>query len=246
MKKKILTLALVIALLAIVVGGSLAYFTAEDEVTNTFTIGSVSIEVYENNLPTADDVNPIDEPLVPVVNMTAPSTDDGYIEKAVKVLNDGLNDAYVRTHIAIPQALVGYLSLDLNLSDEGWKLVNITENVTNPEDDIVYTVYTYDYQVAVKPNTYTPDVLKGVYLNAIVDIKDNPATDSADLEFCVPGENGSYNFSGFVAHNKVDGGYSTNIVNILVASQAIQAQGFTNGATNALNSGFGADTNPWA
>ena len=42
-KKKILTLALVIALLAIaVVGGSLAWFTAEAEVKNEFTVGSIS------------------------------------------------------------------------------------------------------------------------------------------------------------------------------------------------------------
>jgi len=48
-----------------------------------------------------------------------------------------------------------------------------------------------------------------------------------------------------VAHNKTDGGYKSNTLTILVASEAIQAQGFTNGATNALNSGFGTNTNPW-
>ena len=48
MKKKILTVSLVVALIAIMVSGTLAYFTAEDEVTNTFTIGSVIIEVVED------------------------------------------------------------------------------------------------------------------------------------------------------------------------------------------------------
>ena len=48
MKKKILAIALAMALLAIVVSGSLAYFTAQDKVTNTFTVGSVKIEIYEN------------------------------------------------------------------------------------------------------------------------------------------------------------------------------------------------------
>ena len=40
MKKKVLTVALVVALIAIMVSGTLAYFTDNDEVTNTFTIGS--------------------------------------------------------------------------------------------------------------------------------------------------------------------------------------------------------------
>lgn len=48
MKKKVLTVALVVALIAIMVSGTLAYFTDNDEVTNTFTIGSVEIEIHEN------------------------------------------------------------------------------------------------------------------------------------------------------------------------------------------------------
>ena len=49
MKKKILSLTLVVCLLAIaVVGGTLAYFTDTDnEVTNTFTVGNVQIKLDE-------------------------------------------------------------------------------------------------------------------------------------------------------------------------------------------------------
>ena len=50
MKKKVLTVALVVALIAIVVSSSLAYFTDTDQVTNTFTVGSVKIEIYENEI----------------------------------------------------------------------------------------------------------------------------------------------------------------------------------------------------
>ena len=47
-KKKILVLALSIAMVAILaVGGSLAYFTDKDEATNTFTVGNVKIELIE-------------------------------------------------------------------------------------------------------------------------------------------------------------------------------------------------------
>ena len=51
--------------------------------------------------------------------------------------------------------------------------------------------------------------------------------------------------SGFMAHEKAATGYTSTTINVLVASQAIQAQGFDNGATNALNTGFGQGTNPW-
>ena len=52
MKKKILSLTLVVCLLAIaVVGGTLAYFTdTENEVTNTFTVGNVQIKLDETDV----------------------------------------------------------------------------------------------------------------------------------------------------------------------------------------------------
>lgn len=49
MKKKIIALCLVVALaLTAVVSGSLAYFTDTDAKTNTFTVGSVDIELLES------------------------------------------------------------------------------------------------------------------------------------------------------------------------------------------------------
>lgn len=54
MKKKIVTLSLVVALIAIaVVGGTLAYFTDDDAAENTFTFGKVDIELEETSV--ADD-----------------------------------------------------------------------------------------------------------------------------------------------------------------------------------------------
>ncbi len=48
MKRRILTVALSLALVALLVtGASLAYFTDADEVENTFTIGNVDIELAE-------------------------------------------------------------------------------------------------------------------------------------------------------------------------------------------------------
>ena len=49
-KKKILVLAVSVCLVAILaIGGTLAYFTDEEEATNTFTVGNVDITLTEPN-----------------------------------------------------------------------------------------------------------------------------------------------------------------------------------------------------
>jgi predicted ribosomally synthesized peptide with SipW-like signal peptide len=233
MKKKILTAALAVALIAIMVSGSLAYFTDKDEVTNTFTIGSVKIEIYENDEATDSDTIAFGK-LTPVVN-DIPSEDKNYFDKVVDVKNIGANDAYIRTHIAIPTALVNYLQLDV--STVGWSYVGST--IAGE-----YTVYTYDYQYAVAPGAFTTELLQGAYLKSNVDLEENA---NGDMVFILRDANGNKTAtSSFVAHTKnTDGSYTSATVNILIASQAIQTEGFTAGATAALNSGFGENTNPW-
>lgn len=49
MKKKIVTICLVVALLLTAAGGTLAYFTASDDEENTFTVGNVDIELTEES-----------------------------------------------------------------------------------------------------------------------------------------------------------------------------------------------------
>ena len=47
-KKKILVLAMTLSMVAILaIGGTIAYFTAEDEAVNTFTVGNVKIDLTE-------------------------------------------------------------------------------------------------------------------------------------------------------------------------------------------------------
>ena len=78
-KKKILTLALVIALLATaVVGGSLAWFTAEDEVRNEFTVGSIDIELVE--VFESEDMK-----MLPIVNVADPEADANFILSFVDI-----------------------------------------------------------------------------------------------------------------------------------------------------------------
>lgn len=234
MKKKILVISLAVALLAIMVGGSLAYFTDIDKVENTFTVGSVKIEIHENGKATEEAAISFGN-LIPVVDAADPASDDNYIPKVVDVQNTGKNAAYIRTHIAIPTELVGYLYLDL--SETGWtRQADSTANV----DGVDYTVFTYDHDAAVASGEFTEDLLKGVYLGSDVDLVENA---DGNLVFIRRDANGAeIHNSGFVAHTLTQGGYTSTTVSILVASQAIQSEGF-DGATDALNSGFKA--NPW-
>ncbi len=242
MRKKVLAVALVLVLMAIMVSGTLAYFTAEDKVTNTFTIGSVKIEIYENGEATPDATKPLGK-LIPIVNTTTPNADDSYMDKVVDVKNIGLNDAYIRTHIAVPTALINYLQLDVNT--DGWTFNGtMAGSSTATVGGVDYTVYTYDHSAAVAPGAFTNELLQGVYLKSNVDMEEDA---SGNLVFILRDSHGNKTHSSdFVAHTKnTDGTYTSTVVNILVASEAIQAQGFANGATNALNSGFGVNTNPW-
>ena len=125
------------------VSGTFAYFTAEDQVSNTFTIGSVKIEIYENDEATEEDTIEFG-PLTPIVNVEAPSEDVSYIEKVVDVKNIGNNAAYIRTHIAIPTELVGYLYLDL--TEAGWSR---QADSTATVDGVAYTVFTYEDRKSV-------------------------------------------------------------------------------------------------
>lgn len=241
MKKKVLTVALAVALIAIVVSGSLAYFTAEDKVDNTFTIGSVLIEIYENNNATTSETISFGK-LTPIVNTETPSQDASYFKKVVDIKNIGANDAYIRTHIAVPTALLDYLQLDV--TTDGWAYNGtLAGSSTATVKGVDYTVFTYDHTAAVAPNGFTSELLQGVYLKSDVDLAEDT---NGDLMFVKKVSGEITHNSGFVAHAKnADGTYTSANVNILVASEAIQAQGFEKGATNALDTGFGQGKNPW-
>ena len=103
MKKKVLAIALAVVLIAIMVSGTLAYFTAEDEVTNTFTIGSVEIDLWENGVEAGETMSM--GQLIPVVGSDPTKETDNYQLKAVQVKNTGLNPAYVEVFIAVPKVL---------------------------------------------------------------------------------------------------------------------------------------------
>lgn len=87
--------------LTLVVGGVSAYFTDADTVTNTLTVGNVSIELQEPNWEVTNNITPGQE-----------------MAKDPKIYNDGINDAFVFMSVEVPYAA------DVVCADEdGTKLV---------------------------------------------------------------------------------------------------------------------------
>ena len=105
MKKKIVTSCLVVALLVVgIVGASLAYFTDQDNATNTFTVGNVDIDLIESNA--VKDKTLPDDFTQGKTLMPGTQTDGNAVSKIVTVKNTGENDAYVWVDIKVPEALV--------------------------------------------------------------------------------------------------------------------------------------------
>ena len=88
MKKKILALCLVVVLaVTAVTGATLAYFTDNDDATNTFTVGNVSIDLTEPKWDAAG-------------SQDAPEVYPGEaLAKDPTVTNDGANPCFVRISV---------------------------------------------------------------------------------------------------------------------------------------------------
>lgn len=91
-KKKMRTIGLAAALIAVVSAGSImAYFTDADTQTNSFTVGKISLDLQE---PNWDPDNGLD--------MTPKKT----VRKDPQVLNDGVNAEFVFMEVIVPYANV--------------------------------------------------------------------------------------------------------------------------------------------
>lgn len=103
-KKKLVSLCLVVALvLTAAIGGTMAYFTDQDQVKNVFAIGNLDIELTEN-VDVQDKDGESVEGLVEETNDGASYTGLMPSYKIVKepvVTNTGANDAYVRVFITM-------------------------------------------------------------------------------------------------------------------------------------------------
>lgn len=232
MKKKILTLCLVVALAATaVIGGTLAYFSDTDAQKNTFTTGNVAIDLWEDF---GDNDEKGIEELIPATGSAQNGTLKNGIEKEVYVENTGSEDAYVRVHIAIPSILdnaqpdfdASKNVLHFNYTPESvvkgkWNWSKTVDGTTGSNwnfytttiDNVSYNVYVVTYETALKNGEATVDAMSQVYLDS--------KTTNEDI-------------------TKIKETLGNNWY-IYVAAEGTQAAGFNN-AYEALNTAFGDPT----
>ena len=243
-KRTLLMIVSVLASLALVATGTLAYLTDTDADVNVMTLGNVYIDQIEQEridsekLPTAEgNLKEFSQykPLYPAVfdGSSIPwdaaseadqawkvvENNEDVVDKFVTVKNTGASEAYVRTIIAFEG--------DLEYGPKG-AYIHTVSNGSNVEDEITmkhigvakidgrdFTLYEYTYLKPLAPGETTIPSLKQVYMN-----KD--------------------------ANNDVVAKYGEEY-DILVVSQAVQAQGFKDAET-ALDAAFGditVNNHPW-
>ena len=260
MKKKLVAISLVVAMLAVaVIGGSLAYFTDTDEETNTFTAGGVKIDLIEqqvNKEGTALEDFAQNQVLMPIVGSAQGEKDkfgqpvaENYIDKIVTIQNTGKSAAYVRAYFAIPADL-----------DDGFEeSFNASMNILHFNFGNKDGVSTYNNQwlwgSVAKPNhsgwNYFVADIGGVSYNVYF----------ADYYKALPvGETTEQFISGVYLDSHVDmkdGKYIDTrfpnadlrilegTVSCPVKVVAVQADGFKT-AAEAIDAAFGEDFNPWA
>ena len=254
MKKKITALCLCVALLAVaVVGASLAYFTDNDQADNTFTAGSVKIQLIEEQ-SNADHTGfvPYDgeKVLMPIVGSAqgekypnGQPAAKNYIDKVVTIKNTGNSAAWIRAYYAVPSDLddgfgetfnAGMNILHGNFGNvDGrttyenewkWKNNGKWQYFETTMDGVSYNVYFADYYQPLAADDTTVQFICGVYLDKNVDMKDGKYIDPR--------------------HPDADLSILEGTVHYPVFAVAVQAEGFDSAAA-AMDAAFGANYNPW-
>lgn len=257
MKKKTILVAAIAVMLvaALVVGGTLAFFTDTKDANNTFTVGNVKINLIEqergkNGLQDFTQK----KALYPIVGSAQGEKDalgmptaKNYVDKMVTIKNTGSEKAYIRAYFAIPSALDnGYEDFNAGLNVLHFNFGNKVENgvITSTEGKewkwthgdkwnyfettiggIKYNVYYADYYQALGAGATTEQLIQGVYLDKSFDMKDGTPY-------------------AFGKAFEVDEGWNWNEVSCPVFAVACQAEGFDS-ASAAMDAAFGAKYNPW-
>ena len=254
MKKKITALCLCVALLAVaVVGASLAYFTDNDQADNTFTAGSVKIQLIEqqsNEDHTGFVSYEGNKVLMPIVGSAqgekypnGQPMAKNYIDKVVTIKNTGNSAAWIRAYYAVPSDLddgfgesfnAGMNILHGNFGNNGdkttyenewkWKNNGKWQYFETVMDGVSYNVYFADYYQPLEAGKTTEQFICGVYLDKNVDMKDGKYIDPR--------------------HPDADLSILEGTVHYPVFAVAVQADGFDSAAA-AMDAAFGANYNPW-
>lgn len=247
--KKILSVVLVVALVAsLAVGMTVAYLQDTDSDVNVMTMGNVYIKQNEqervdttkladaaNNLKDFNQAKPLLPAVYPGTSIPwdanngvndawkAVEANDNVVDKFVTVTNTGASDAYVRTIIA-------YEGDPINGQDI--HVVHNDVNSSNPDVGGAFAATDYIENVVIDGVRY--DLIVYTYKVAL-----RPG------ETTIPSLKQVY--MDKTCGNEECAKYG-DTYDILVVSQAIQADGFADAVT-ALNEGFGEITDkahPWA
>ena len=163
MKAAILAVAMIAVMM---IGGISAYFTDGDTVTNTFTVGKISLDLQEPNW------NPDD---------AEDTTPNQTIKKDPQILNDGINDEYVFLEVIVPYANVVVANEDGSKKaaadtelysyavNSGWVEIATTKNTTDKTVTHLYVYGTADKCTALKKDATTPTLFDTVTFANIVE-----------------------------------------------------------------------------
>lgn len=265
MKKKTILVAAIAVMLvaALVVGGTLAYFTDKDNATNTFTVGNVKIDLIEKqrkldengNKTTELDAFQQNQHLYPIVGSAQDDKDTlgmpiakNYVDKMVTIENTGSEKAYIRAYFAIPSALDnGYETFNAGLNVLHFNFGNKVENgvITSTEgNEWKWTHGNNKWNYfettigGIKYNVYYADYYQALDAGATTEqlIQGVYLDKSFDMK-----ADGTYAFGQKLT---LDEGWDWNNVTCPVFAVAVQAEGFDS-ASEAMDAAFGANYNPW-
>ena len=139
------------------VGGISAYFTATDNLTNSWTVGKIDVELQE----------PLYDAAVAERSNITPNKP---LTKDPQVLNKGTNDAFVFLKVTVPKANVKVASQDGTevtgalqelfdyAIDEHWVKVEMQES--DASNSYVYAYGTKEACTALSPSAKTPVIFK--------------------------------------------------------------------------------------
>lgn len=256
MKKRIVTIALVVALVAIAAVGTLAYFTDTDDATNTFVVGNVSIELIEEERDGNGGTKNFTQgkKLYPIVGSAQGEKDalgmptaKNYVDKMVTIQNTGSEKAYIRAYFAIPSALDdGYETFNAGMNVLHFNFGNKVVNGAISSTEGVEWIWTHGNKWnyfettidGIKYNVYFADYYQAVDAGATTEqlVQGVYLDKSFDMKEGKP--------YAFGEKFDVDAGWDWNNVKCPVFAVACQAEGFDN-AADAINAAFGANYNPW-
>lgn len=259
MSKKVLSVAAVLGVAALALGGgSLAYFTDTDDAINTFTTGNVKIDLIEQQRKVDNDGNKTTEledfqpnkVLSPIVGSAQGEKDatglpiaKNYVDKIVTIKNTKSASAWVRGYFAIPSALDdGYESFNASLNVLHFNFGNYNGQTTyrdtwNWEHDGKWNYYETEIG-GVKYNVYFADYTRKLQ---------GGETTTQMVQGLYLDEKVNVDTAGNLTYNGValQSRWSADAeIKCPVFAVAVQADGFSN-AREAIDAAFGAQYNPF-